>query len=412
MDEAEALIACAMSDPGILIEMKLSPEMVPGKHGAVLSLMRELSLSGVRPDFETLYMDAKMTECREILVACQDRSFSAANWQHYEGLLIEAWTVKRLSLLGKVLSDAKGKSVELINLVEKTLLDLGRVTAKNEIVKIEDLFQPWLERLSERREAGGTIPGVSWGFERIDTATLGARPGQFVVIGARPSEGKSAIGVQMLRHQGYNADTPVGLITIESSKEEVVTRFIAGGTPVDSMKTALGFVTGAQVAHIGLFLSRAVEKKDRVFIYDRPGITLTELRSAARRMVLNHGVKVIFVDYLQLIHVPGKENKIAEVQAASLGLKELARELNICVVALAQLRRDDKRERPTMGSIQWSSQIEQDADQIWLLWHKRAKESNEITESTVIIEKVRDGLTMDVKVNFDKPTVTFTEVSE
>lgn len=409
-NDAEALIACALHDSGIIIETKVDPGMMPGKAGLVFTVMKELMLSGIKPDFSTLYIDKRLSECKDILLTAEEASFTSANWQHFESNIIETWKVKRIANLGMILADQKGKSNELVGVIEKTLLEIGRITHGNDIEKIEDLFLPWLERLKERMEMAGKIPGISWGFEKVDTSTLGARAGQFVVIGARPSEGKSAIGVQMLRNQGMDIGEAVGLITIESSKEEVVTRFVAGGTPVDSMKTALGFVSPTDKAKIGLFVQNSFEKKERIFIYDRPGITLTEVRSTCRRMVLNHSVKVIYIDYLQLIRVPGKKDKVAEILEVSNALKEIARELNICVVALAQLRRDDKKERPTMGSIQWSSQIEQDADQIWLLYHKRAKDSSEILESFIILEKVRDGVTCDVKVKFEKQFVSFKEL--
>lgn len=410
--DSEALIACALHDPNILVETKVIPEMMAGKCGLIFGVMKEMLLSGVRPDFETLYIDKRTYEAKDVLLTANERAFTSANWQHFESNIIESWKVKKLANLGMVLADQKGKSGELVNVIEKTLLDLGRVMSGNDIVGIETLFPAYLQNIIDRKAMSGKIPGVSWGFDQIDIATLGARNGQFVVIGARPSEGKSAIGVQMLRQQGMTMDVPVGLITIESSAAEVVSRFVAGGVPVDSMKTSLGFYTSTEFAKIGLFVRNSAEKAGMVFIYDRPGITLTEVRSACRRMVLNHSVKVIYIDYLQLIRVPGKKDKVAEILEVSNSLKEIARELNICVVALAQLRRDDKKERPTMGSIQWSSQIEQDADQIWLLWHKREKETGQIKESFVILEKVRDGVTCDIPVVFEKQFVSFREVKK
>lgn len=405
---SEALLSCILHDPMILVETNVQPDMMPGRHSLIFAVMKELSLSGIRPDFDTIYMDSRLKDCSDLLLLICERSYTASNWKSFEDQVIEGWKSTKLANLGLMISGSKEKSKDLVNTIELALLELGRVTSGSDIVKIEDLYLPWVERFSERCANAGQIPGISWGFDNIDSSTMGARASQFVVIGARPSEGKSAIGVQMLRHQGLNLGVPVGLITIESSKEEVVTRFIAGGTPVDSMKTALGYVGSSDKSSIARFIGDASSKKEKIFIYDRPGVTLTEVRSACRRMVLNSGVKVIYIDYLQLIRVPGKKDKIAEVLEVSNGLKEIARELKVCVVALAQLRRDDKRERPTMGSIQWSSQIEQDADQIWLLYHKR--DNGQITESRVILEKVRDGVTCDVPVIFEKQFVRFREI--
>jgi replicative DNA helicase len=408
---SEAFVACAMMDHGILIESTVTPEMMQGKSSVIYRAMKGILERGATPDFETLYMDGSMGEAKSLLMELQEKAFTSANWKHYEGQLIEAHTVRKLTTLGMMLSEGKGSSSELVNVIERTLLEVGNVTSKNEIKPIESNFQEWLERLKNRIAEKGCLPGFSWGLRTIDTCTLGACKNQLVVVGARPSEGKSAIAVQMMRHQAYTQGVKVGLITIESSNIEVTSRFISGGVPIDGMKTSLGFVTPMQLADIRLFLERAEDRKNMVYTYDRPGITIGELRSAARRMVLNYGVQVLYVDYLQLIHVPKSENKIAEVGYASVALKEIARELNICVVVLAQLKRDEKNARPTMGSIQWASAVEQTADAIWLLYHKK-DDNGQITESKIILEKVRDGRTQDVKVRFDKQIVTFFELEE
>lgn len=407
----EAFVACAMADLGILIESTVTPEMIPGKAGVIYRAMKRISATGAAPDFETLYMDSGLTEAKSLLMELQDRSFTSANWKHYEGQLIETHTVRKLTSLGTILAEGKGTSSELVNMVERTLLEVGNVVSKNEILPIESNFKAWVERLEKRIADRGRLPGFSWGLRTVDTCTLGACQNQLVVVGARPSEGKSAIAVQMMRHQAYKEGVKVGLITIESSNMEVTSRFISGGVPIDGMKVSLGFVSPGQLADINLFMRRAEDCKNMIYTYDRPGITIGELRSAARRMVLNYGVKVLYVDYLQLIHVPKAENKIAEVGYASVALKEIARELNICVVVLAQLKRDEKNARPTMGSIQWASAVEQTADQIWLLYHKR-DDNGTFTESKIILEKVRDGRTQDVKVRFDKTIVTFFEIEE
>lgn len=408
---AEAFLGCAMNDHGILTEMTIDPKMVPGKPGLVLSVMKSLLLRGVAPDMETLYMMDELAECRQLLLTVSERYFTGANWQFYQEGLVEAWAVQRMVALGHMLKEGSGKAIELVSIAEKTLLEIGGVSGKNEIVPIESAYKSWLENLEARIRSKGNIPGISWGFGTIDGATLGAQEGQLVVICGRPSEGKSAIAVQMLRHQGYRVGVPVGLVTIESATSEVVGRFVSGGVPIDGIKAKIGLVSPAQMLDIRNFMQYAEERQNRVYIYDRPGATISEVRSACRRMVLNHGVKIVYVDYLQLISVPGSDNKIDEVGKAVVALKNIARELGICVVALAQLKRAEKNERPTMASIQWASAVEQTADGIWLIWHKK-DDAGKITESKIIIEKARDGMTMDVPVKFEKSIVTFNEIED
>jgi len=270
---------------------------------------------------------------------------------------------------------------------------------------IRELVNSALARITERVKLRGQIPGVSWGFNTIDDATLGAQGGQLVVVGARPSQGKSALMAQLARKMARGG-TQVGVITIESSETELVIRMLGSDAGIDGRKLQTGMLGQTNLADLSQAGHRLL--KDNIVIHDQPSIRLSQVQAVMRKMARD-GAKVVFLDYLQLIRVPSKDKRSEEVGEASTALKALARELNICIVTMAQLGRDSDDRRPNMGDFQHSSQIEQDADQLWLLWHKQDQEGN-FTESRIILAKVRDGQVRDVRVRFDRPTLTFYEI--
>ena len=189
-----------------------------------------------------------------------------------------------------------------------------------------------------------------------------------------------------------------------------MTRILSSDSGVDGRKLHTGMLTQGDLADISASTLRLQEMAQNLIIHDQPSIKLAQLQAVVRRMARD-GAAVVFLDYLQLVRVPGKDKRSEEVGEVSTALKALARELGICVVALAQLGRDSDGARQGMGDFQHSSQIEQDADQLWMIWHK-TNSDGVVTESRIILAKVRDGQVRDVPVRFDRPTLTFYEIKE
>lgn len=328
---------------------------------------------------------------------------SSANWEFYQKGIFEAWAQSEVHSAYK-LALSQGYP-DCLDVVERTMtaVALRQTNAKSK--PIRELVNPALARITERVKLRGQIPGVSWGFDTIDEATLGAQGGQLVVVGARPSQGKSALMAQLARKMARGG-TQVGVITIESSETELVIRMLGSDAGIDGRKLQTGMLGQTHLSDLSQAGHRLL--KDNIVIHDQPSIRLSQVQAVVRKMARD-GAKVVFLDYLQLIRVPSKDKRSEEVGEASTALKALARELNICVVTMAQLGRDSDDRRPNMGDFQHSSQIEQDADQLWLLWHKQDQDGN-FTESRIILAKVRDGQVRDVRVRFDRPTLTFYEI--
>ena len=331
--------------------------------------------------------------------------YTTAGWEFFHRAIFEAWAADQVNLAARrAVTLPYPESVQELDkaMTEVTMKETGSRTKK-----LTELLEPALTRIMQRRAAGGVIPGILFGFQAIDFATMGARPGQLIVIGARPSDGKSALMSQLARNMAKAVK--VGIFTIESDEDELTDRMLSAEARVDSRLLATGKLSAADLANVKEGAMRLNDLRDNVVIHDQPGIKLNQLQSVARRMVRD-GCKCLFIDYLQIINVPGNKDKREQVAEASTALKSLARELKVPVVVLAQLRRPENDRRPGLGDFQHSSQIEQDADQGWMIWHK-TNSDGEVTESRIILAKVRDGMTRDIFVKFNRPVLTFYEVT-
>jgi len=346
-------------------------------------------------------MDRVSNEHEKTLLA-QLSPEHTANWKFFEDKLIKHWSIEKIHTAFRI-----GLELgldEAIETAEKAISEVAQIKSPAKSGKLSALLLPVLTKIKE----GGHAKGVMFGFHQIDEATMGAKPGQLIIIGARPSQGKSALMSHLLRNVGKVEKT--GVITIESSDEELALRIISGESQIDSRNLMAGVLTPTWRSNLVTAGREIAGYGEQVWVHDQPGITLSEVHSVCRRMTKD-GVKVIFIDYLQLIRINGKATKREEVAEASTGLKTIARELGIAIVALAQLGRDADERRPGMGDIQHASQVEQDADQVWLIYHKRDSEGK-IESSRIILEKVRDGSTRDVLVDFFRPVMTFKEKAD
>ncbi len=267
------------------------------------------------------------------------------------------------------------------------------------------------------------ITGLATGFTQFDIMTSGLQKGELIIIAARPSMGKTALAINIAEHAAINEKAIVAVFSLEMSKESLLRRILSSQAWVDQQKIRKGFIIDEDRQKLTTALNQLVET--RLFIDDTAAISLGEMRSRARRLKhIHHGLDLVVVDYLQLMSatVPssGKrnyENRTQEVSAISRGLKALAKELDVPVVALSQLsragvqRKDDHR--PLLSDLRESGSIEQDADVVAFI-HREAyyKHNEELSEadkarSEIIIEKQRNGPTGTVHLNWLAPYTRF-----
>ena len=260
------------------------------------------------------------------------------------------------------------------------------------------------------------VTGLATGFTKFDEMTSGLQKGELIIIAARPSMGKTALAINIAENAALQSNATVAIFSLEMSKESLLRRMLSSQAWVDQQKLQKGFLSGEEVGKLQNALNRLVDT--RLFIDDTAGISLAEMRARSRRLKQNEkGLDLIVVDYLQLMSatVPssGKrnyENRTQEVSAISRGLKAMAKELNVPVVALSQLsragvqRKDDPR--PLLTDLRESGSIEQDADVVAFIhreaYYKRNEEMSEAdrAKSELIIEKQRNGPTGTVHLNF------------
>ena len=339
---------------------------------------------------------------------------TTANAEYYAKMCRAAGEKEELRKLSLIIQDSI-KTEEPDNTLEKidSTLDKLSLAEDYKIMKSGELIKSVIEHIEERFKAEGKIPGIRCGFEKLDDMILGFQPERMYVLGARPSQGKSALMLNFIN----NISEPVGLLTLESGYKEVLIREISSMAQINSANLASGYLTSATFSKITDVAGKLYEKP--FYIYDKPNCSLVEIIGQCRRMVKRHGVKIIFIDYLQLIQVKA-ETERERVQRVSNRVKDLSRELSIPIVSLAQLRRDTDGRMPSLGDFQHSSQIEQDAD-VGMLIYQRITDSNgravsrqmpeegDDSKIFLLIAKNRDGQTGRIELDFQKETVTFKE---
>jgi replicative DNA helicase len=265
------------------------------------------------------------------------------------------------------------------------------------------VLSDFLALTNDRYFSENKTAGIPTGFALLDEMTGGLQPGQLWVIGARPGAGKTAYAFQIAEYIA-RAGTPVAFFSAEMLAVELATRAVAADSKIDSLKIQNGYLAKQDFPRLTASIARRM--KDPIFIDDRANMRLIDIQVGARRAVSEHGVRVAFVDYLQLIQEEeGSRNREDAVRRLSNGLKQLGKELGIAVVALAQLNRqsDGKDAKPKASNLRDSGSIEQDANTIVLL-HAESKNS-----ATAIVAKVRGGKRGEIALDFDGPTTRFFE---
>src|SRR5690242_13758666 len=269
-----------------------------------------------------------------------------------------------------------------------------------------------MERIEQLHAGGKTVTGVASGFGDLDEITSGFQPSDLIIVAARPSMGKTAFTLNIAQHAAIENKVPVALFSLEMSKESLVQRMLTSEARIDAQRLRKGMLRDddfPRLARAAGILSSAP-----AYIDDTPGITLLEMRSKARRLKADSGIGLVVVDYLQLMQgPPGIESRQQEVSQISRGLKALAKELGVPVVALSQLSRaPDQRagdHRPQLSDLRESGAIEQDADVVCFIYRQEMydgptdKDGNNIEGlAELIVGKQRNGPTGLVPLYFKK----------
>ncbi|GMA57341.1 primary replicative DNA helicase [Alicyclobacillus sacchari] len=290
---------------------------------------------------------------------------------------------------------------------ERVILELGQFQRTRDFTHISDVLQTTFERIEQLYESEGNITGVPTGYSELDRMTSGFQKSDLIIVAARPSVGKTAFALNIAQNVAVRSGLPVAIFSLEMSKDQLVQRMLCAEAYIDGHKLRNGTLDDEDWPKLSMGVTTLGNSP--IYIDDSPGITVPDMRSKLRRLKMEHGLGFVVIDYLQLIHGrrSSGENRQQEISDISRSLKQLARELEVPIVALAQLSRSVEQrqdKRPMLSDIRESGSIEQDADIVAFLYrddyYDPETERQNIVE--VIIAKQRNGPTGKVELVFLK----------
>ena len=369
-------------------------------HGDTLTIINELTKLGkIEQAGGTAYI-ASLT----------DTVPTAANVSYYVGIVLDAAVRRDLIRMSSELRassfDETRSSRTLLEDAEKSIFTLSDHNESTQIYEMKDVVSSTIELIDRRYKNNSELTGVPSGIARLDTMTSGFQKSEFIVIGARPSIGKTAFALSMMQTIAVEKHIPCGFFSLEMSYQSIGQRLLAQVSRLPSYKLRSGQLSMADFQKLQDAAGMCYNAP--LYIVDTPNMQLIDLRAMARRMKVNQGVQVIFIDYIGLITTENPAAPVYEtVSEISKSLKSLARELDIPIVALSQVARDAEGQEPNLAQLRGSGSIEQDADVVLFLHRDRKimEDKEPVQDAKCIVAKQRNGATGDVMMKFF-PTFT------
>jgi len=346
--------------------------------------------------------------------------------EYYARIIKEKSLLRRLIFSSaKTISDSyeeKQDADEILDQAQASIVDLSDERSRQGFVPLSEIAGPTMklvEDLASRREA---VTGVDTGFADLNKITAGFHKDELVIIAARPSMGKTALCLNISEHVGLKTDMSVGFFSMEMSKESLVMRLLSSDANIDGKSVRTGFVSDRDLERLRLSAERFSRAK--IYLDETPALTLLEMKAKSRRLRLEYGLDIVFVDYIQLMRAGGRfENRNQEMSHISRSLKELAKELHVPVVGISQLSRAPEKARreprPQLSDLRESGAIEQDADvvifiyrpEVYLSPEERQQQSEKIGVAEVIVAKQRNGPIGTVRLAFQDKFAKFADMA-
>lgn len=374
-------------------------------YDALLSLYKQNVTGDTLALINELTKEGKLEQAggTAYIASLTDTVPSAANIDYYAKIVSDRASrrdlIKISSEVRTTAFDLNKDSDAILDGAEQKIFALSERNETTEIHDAKNIMVKEIELIEQRLKSKNAFTGIPTGFSKLDTYTSGFQNSELIIIGARPSIGKTALALSMMQHIAVERNIPCGFFSLEMPYESIGMRLLSQEARVSISKIRSGMMRIEDVKKIQDAAGRWFEAP--FYTVDTPNMRLLELRAMARRMVKNHGVKIIFIDYIGLITT---ENPMAPVYEqmsdVSKSLKALARELEIPVVALCQVARDAEGQEPNLAQLRGSGSIEQDADVVMFLHRERLKEETPIEEAKIILAKQRNGATGDIDIMF------------
>jgi replicative DNA helicase len=390
-------------------------------HRRLFEKMVRLNERGVPIDYLTLKEElVRSGELDEVggpayVLALPDGVPRSTNVEYYARIVKEKATLRGLihatNKIQAAAYSAEQDADTILDESERAIFEIAEGRIRAGFVPLRDLVQSsfaTIERLQEHREL---VTGVPTGFAELDQLTSGLQPSDLIIVAARPSMGKTSFVLNVAQHLGTRTDKTVGFYSLEMSREQLFMRMLTSEARIDSHRFRGGFLGEKDYDRLGQALGRLAEA--RVFIDDTPAIGVLEMRAKSRRLMAEHGLDLLIIDYIQLMQGRGRfENRVQELGNISRSLKILAKELNVPIVVLSQLSRAPESRpdgRPQLSDLRESGALEQDADVVMLIYreevYKPSDENRGLSE--IIVAKQRNGPTGNLKLAFLKEYTRF-----
>lgn len=343
---------------------------------------------------------------------------SSAHIVHY------AKVVQKKSLLRRLIKSAseilemgyqESEDIEkILDEAEQKLFGVSQKYIKQDFIPIKSILEDAFNRIDELHKDGSKFRGVPTGFPDLDNVLAGLQKSDLVILAARPSIGKTTLALDIARHIGVHEKVPVGIFSLEMSSDQLIDRMIAAEAGVDLWRLRTGKLQSEgdnnDFQRIGEAMG--ILSEAQIYIDDSASANIMEMRTMARRLQAEHKLGVIIIDYLQLMEGRGNENRVQEISEISRSLKNLARELNIPVIALSQLSRaveSRSPQVPKLSDLRESGSIEQDADVVLFLYREDREKPDTPNRNIVevIISKHRNGPVGKMQLYFEEASTTF-----
>ena len=430
----QSLLGSLLIDKDALIkvaDMITADDFYKDSHRMTFETMKELYEK--REPIDLLSLGSRLEEKKQLetvggrsyLATLANSVPTSSHVVHYAQVVQGKATLRRLLTAASDITELGYHETEdldqLLDKAEQRLFTVSQKYLKRTFIPITDVLTDAFDRIDELHKESGKLRGIPTYFADLDNMLAGLQKSDLVILAARPSVGKTTLALDIARNVATKAKEPVGIFSLEMSKEQLVDRLLCSEAGVDLWKMRTGKLSDQgendDFSRINKAMGALSEAK--IYIDDSANSNVMEIRTKARRLQTEHGLGLIVIDYLQLMEGRGQENRVQEVSEISRNLKAIARELNVPVLALSQLSRGvESRDShiPRLADLRESGSIEQDADVVLFIYREKMYQQDLPPDkahlSDIIIAKHRNGPTGRIKLFFDEKNVTFRTVEK
>ncbi|MEK6194535.1 MAG: replicative DNA helicase [Deltaproteobacteria bacterium] len=431
LEAEESVLSAILLDNSTLLDVleTLEPEdFYRSAHAKMFTAITDLFAKNEPVDLVTLANILKEKgQLEEIggatsLAKLVDTAPLAVNAQHYARIIRDKAALRKLiehsnAITARCFEDS-GDVDDVIDFAEKAVFEIAGNKNKKSFYPLSQIIGHSIDALEERQGNKTLVTGVSTGFSRLDNLTSGFQGSDLIILAARPSMGKTALALNIARNAAIDANTPVAVFSIEMSKEQLSMRLLCAEARIDSSRLRSGFFSRED--WVSLTNAAEVLSDAEIYIDDSPDLTAMSIRAKARRLKMDKNLGLVIIDYIQLMKGRSSaERRDLEISEISRGLKALAKELDIPVLALSQLNRkleERHDKRPQLSDLRESGALEQDADVVAFIYRDEVYNKDENNPNKgiaeLLLKKQRNGPTGEIKLAFISTYTRFEDLAD